>query len=289
MAAATGCAKSTPEFDADVAWSYLVKQCEFGPRVPGSAAHDSTVQFIAGRLRDAGVEVSLQRFELDDPYGDGKLRLVNVVGRFAAERRRRILLGAHFDSRPWADQERVDSLRSRPVPGANDGASGVAILLAVADVLGETSPPEVGVDLVFFDGEDYGKSMDLDYYLLGSKHYVENLGEPRPECGILLDLVGGTGAKIRKEGYSLAHAPELTDELFRRAERLRLDVFVPSPNQSYYDDHVPFLRAGIPMTDLIGLPFPHWHTLRDTPENCSPETLRQVGTLVLDFLYDYKW
>jgi hypothetical protein len=286
---AAGCGGSAGEFTGDRAWSYLVQQCEYGPRVPESAAHEQTVRFIAERLQKNGATVSLQRFQVDDPYGDGALNLKNIIGSFAPDTRRRVLLAAHFDSRPWADEEPAESLWTTPIIGANDGASGVAILLEIADMLGRTLPNNLGVDLVFFDGEDYGKKNDLEHYLLGSKYFAANLGGYRPECGILLDLVGGKDAVIRKEGYSVSQAPRLTNELFGRAEELGLSLFVPVVSNPIYDDHVPFLRAGIPMVDLIGLPFEHWHTLRDTPENCSKESLRQVGTLVADFIYNYSF
>lgn len=283
-----GCAEpATPMFSGGPAWDYLVKQCEFGPRVPGSAAHDNAVRFIATTLRDHGASVTVQRFEVDDPYGDRVMELKNIIGSYAPTTRRRLLLAAHFDSRPWADQETADSLRARPVPGANDGASGVAVLLEVAEIVSRRLPRNLGVDLVFFDGEDYGKENDLEHYLLGSKYFAANLGGYRPECGILLDMVGGDGAQIYKEGNSVRHAPRLTEELFERAERLGLDIFVPRRTGPIYDDHVPLNQAGIKTVDLIGLPYEYWHTVRDTPDKCSRETLRQVGMLLVDFIYDF--
>ncbi len=273
------------EFTGESAWRYLVAQCDFGPRPPGTAAHDSTVRFIAGQLQTRGAKVTFQRFERDDPYADRTLRFVNVVGSFSPAQKKRVLLAAHFDTRPWADQEKADSLHGYPIMGANDGASGVAVLLEIADLLSRKTPRGLGVDLVFFDGEDYGKEGDLEHYLIGSKHFAANLQTYRPVCGILLDMVGGTGAKIYQEGNSVSGAPELTEELFRRARELELDVFVPRRVQPIYDDHVPLLLAGIPTVDLIGLPYPYWHTLGDTPDKCSTDTLRQVGTLLVDFLY----
>jgi hypothetical protein len=284
-----GCAQSQPvEFTGGPAWRHLQEQCRFGPRGPGTAAHDSTVLYIAGHLQRYGAKVSLQQFEIDDPYSDGPLELINIIGSFATDTRRRVLLAAHYDTRLWADQETVDSLKTKPILGANDAASGVGVLLEVAEILGKNAPDGLGVDLVFFDGEDYGKAGDLDHYLLGSKYFASNLGQYRPRAGIVLDMVGAADARIGQEGNSLDHAPALTAELFGRAAVLGLDVFVARRTQPIYDDHVPLLRAGIPTVDLIGLPYAHWHTLQDTPDKCSQETLRQVGTLVVDFLYDYS-
>jgi hypothetical protein len=285
-----GCSGDQPsEFTGDAAWGYLTTQCDYGPRPPASAAHAKTIRFIAGHLKEQGANVSFQRFELADPYSDRTLELINIIGSFSPKATKRVLLAAHFDTRPWADQEKVDSLRTRPILGANDGASGVAVLLEIADIVGECPPEGLGVDLVFFDGEDYGKDSDLEYFLLGSKHFAANLGGYRPVCGILLDMIGSANAQIYQEGNSLAMAPELTLELFRRAEALGLGVFVAKRGQPVYDDHIPLLQAGIPMVDLIEFPYAYWHTLEDTPDKCSQETLRQVGVLLVDFLYNFSF
>ena len=289
LAFATACDKSTPQFDSDRAWSHLIKQCDYGPRVPGSAARDSVAYFLTRTLVGYGAEVSTQRFDVDDPYGDRIIPLVNVIASFYPDREKRVLLAAHFDSRPWADQEENDSLWTVPVLGANDGASGVAVLLEIGRLLGEHDPGDIGVDLVFFDGEDYGKKSDLDYYCLGSKYFVATRPDFRPVCGILLDLVAGKESTIAKEGYSRTHAARVIDDLFARAARLELDFFEPIEANPIYDDHVPFLKVGIEVVNLIGYQYPQWHTVHDVPENCSVELLAQVGTLVVDFLYDFPF
>lgn len=288
MVVGCGADKRQPGFAGEAAWRYLLKQCDFGPRPPGTAAHDSTVRFITGHLEQRGAEVTLQRFKRGDPYADRTMTFTNVIGSFSPDRKKRVLLAAHYDTRPWADRESVDSLRALPIVGANDGASGVAVLLEIADMLAVKMPKGLGIDLVFFDGEDYGKEGDLDHYLIGSRHFAANLGGYRPVCAIVLDLVGAADGRIRKEGNSMGGAPELTEEVFRRAETLGLDVFVARKGDSIYDDHIPLLLAGIPAVDLIGFPYAHWHTLGDTPDKCSQETLRQVGILVADILYNFS-
>jgi len=282
------CGRSQPEFDTERAWTHLVKQVDFGPRVPGSAARDSAAYYLTRTLVECGAEVSAQRFEINDPYAERVIQLINVIGNFYVENDKRVLLAAHYDSRPWADEEESDSLKSLPVPGANDGASGVAVLLEIARLIGERAPG-IGVDIVFFDGEDYGKKSDLDRYLLGSKFFVSTRPDYRPVCGVLLDMVAGKESTIAKEGYSRTHAAELTDDLFARAERLGLDFFQPIDAAPIYDDHVPFLQVGIEMVDLFGYEYPHWHTVRDLPENCSRDHLGQVGALLVDFLYDFPF
>jgi hypothetical protein len=282
------CGRSHPTFDAERAWTHLVKQVEYGPRVPGSAARDSVAHYLTRTLVGYGGEVSIQRFEVSDPYSDGTIPMVNVVAGFYPERETRVMLAAHYDSRPWADEEESDSLRALPVPGANDGASGVAVLLEIGRLLG-VHDPGVGVDLVFFDGEDYGKAGDLDYYLLGSNYFVATRPDFRPACGVLLDMVAGRGSYIGREGFSRARAAALTDTLFARAGRLGLEFFRPVDGVPMYDDHVPFLRAGIPVVDLFGYEYEWWHTVRDVPANCSKDYLGQVGVLMVDFLYDFPF
>jgi glutaminyl-peptide cyclotransferase len=282
------CGRAQPTFDADRAWAHLVKQVDYGPRVPGSAARDSVAHYLTRTLVVYGGEVSTQRFEVADPYADRIIPMINVIANFYPERDKRVMLAAHYDSRPRADEEDSDSLKALPVPGANDGASGVAVLLEIARLIG-SNDPGLGVDLLFFDGEDYGKKSDLDYYLLGSNYFVSTRPDFRPVCGVLLDMVAGKGSIIAREGYSRTHAPELTDTLFARAERLSLEFFRALDAGAIYDDHVPFLRAGIPVVDLFGYEYAWWHTVDDVPENCSRDRLRQVGTLMVDFLYDFPF
>lgn len=283
-----GCADSAPEFKGDAAWRYLKAQCAFGPRVPATPSHRDAMRFIVEHLKKNGAQVALQRFSVDDPYGSGELQLTNITASFQPDALVRVMLAAHYDTRPRADQEKVDSLRLQPIIGANDGASGVAVLMEISDLLAEHTPSDIGVDLVFFDGEDYGKEGELEYYLLGSKYFASNLKGYRPRCCILLDMVGAEGAQIPMEANSLQNAPELTRQLFARARELELNVFVQRTSQPIYDDHIPLLQVGIPAVDLIGLPYDHWHTLDDTPDKCSPETLRQVGALIADFIYRFS-
>lgn len=285
-----GCSTpAPPTFSEESAWEYLVRQCEFGPRVPGSKEHAATVRYLVAALQEHGATVQTQRFEIPDPYNDRILPLTNIIGSYLPERKKRVLLAAHYDTRPWADQEGADSLKTLPILGANDSASGVAVLLEIGRLVSRDPPPEVGVDVVFFDGEDYGREGELEYYLLGSRYFAANLAGYRPVCAILLDMVGAADARIGQEANSLGAAPQLVTNVFERAARLQLSVFVPQRTDPVYDDHIPLLRAGIPAIDLIGLPYEHWHKLGDTPEACSPETLRQVGTLLLDFIYDFDF
>lgn len=285
--------QAPPAFDADAAWSYLIAQCDMGPRNPGSDGHARVIDYLKQELESSGGEVTLQEFSVDDPYGEGRLDLANIIAKFKPREERRVLLAAHFDTRPRADMEQVDSLKTIPILGANDGASGVAVLLAIAQIVGKRAPDDLGIDIVLFDGEDYGKASDIDNYLLGSKYFAAQLslipGGYHPKAAILLDMVGGKNATIYQEANSLGGAPELTRLLFARAEKLGLTMFVAKRGKAMYDDHIPLLMAGIPTVDLIDTEYPFWHTLGDTPENCSSESLRQTGVLLVDFLYNFPF
>jgi hypothetical protein len=283
------CAREKPVFDADRAWTHLVAQCDYGPRVPGTAARDSVTFYLTRTLVRCGAEISTQRFVIGDPYGEGQIEMINVFASFYPDRPKRVLLAAHYDSRPWADEEEDDSLKTQPVLGANDGASGVAVLIEVGRLLGLHDPGGVGVDLVFFDGEDYGKKHDIGLYLIGSKYFSATRPDYVPVCGILLDMVAGKEGHIAKEGNSVGSAPRVTEELFRRAERMGLEFFHQVEGPPMIDDHVPFLMRGIEMVDLFGYEYPQWHTVHDTPEHCSQDRLAQVGALLVDFLYDFPF
>ncbi|HEX5133095.1 MAG TPA: M28 family peptidase [Candidatus Krumholzibacteria bacterium] len=288
--AATGCgATQPPAFAADSAWVHVERQVALGPRVPGSPARDAAARYLAGTLKRYGAAVSLQAFEVADPYRPGSLRLINVMGSFAPDRNRRVMLAAHYDSRPWADQEADTTRWNTPIPAAVDGAASVAVLLELGRVLGSRLPPEVGVDIVLFDGEDYGKEGDIDHYLLGSKGFAARAEGYRPVCMILLDMVGGKGTRVRKEGFSLERSPRLVDFLFGRAHELGLDYFDSTEGAPMYDDHIPFLQAGWDAIDIFGYGFEHWHTLGDDLDQVDRNQLGQVGTLLQSVIYDFRY
>ncbi len=283
---ASGCgAGSAPVGSIDSAMVHVEKQLSYGPRVPGSPARDHAARYLARTLERYGARVSLQSFAVDDPYSEQPLRLINIVASFAPDRKKRMLLCSHYDSRPWADQEADSTLWSRPVPGAVDGAASTAALVEVARVLGQRAPHDHGVDIVLFDGEDYGRQGDLEHYLLGSKHFVSTLEGYRPSGVILLDMVGGKGTRIRRESMSKERSGPLVDYVFARAAALGLDYFEAVDGTPVYDDHVPFLQVGIPAIDLFGYDYPAWHTTRDDVSQIDRDKLGQVITLLVDIVY----
>jgi len=282
-------APGQPEFDASRVLPHVEAQCAFGPRVPNSAARDSAAAYISRACERFGATVSVQAFNVDDSYGDRTLRLMNLVASFHPERVKRVMLAAHYDCRPRADEDPDSTLRDQAIDGAVDSAAGVGILLELARLIGRQAPPEVGVDLVFFDGEDYGKPDDLQHYLLGSRHFAANLNGYRPACGVLLDMVGGVGTSLARERYSMENASAVTDTLFTRASAMGLNYFTAHNGPAIYDDHVPLLQAGIPMTDLFGYGYRHWHTTSDTPDKVDPVLVQEVGRLLVDFVYRFPF
>jgi glutaminyl-peptide cyclotransferase len=286
LALGSGCGAKrlppAPEPDAARAFRHLEAQVQCGPRLPGSPGIECCRRYILDALRPYAARVATQAFAVADPYGTDSLQLVNLQANFFTDRPARVLLAAHYDSRPRSDQD-TGAARDQPCPGANDGASGVAVLLEIARALA-TWDPGVGVDLVFFDGEDYGRESDLEYYCLGAKAFARSMGAYRPRALVLLDMVGDRDLRIPVEGNSARMAPGLVNAVFATAESLGVRQFVRTPGPAWYDDHYPFMQAGIPSLDLIDFDYPAWHTTRDLPDQCDPQSLAAVARVVLNAL-----
>ena len=273
------------ETDGRAALSYAKTQVDFGPRIPGTDSHRATGDWLEKELRVRADSVVVQTWPHRNAKGDTVV-LRNFIGRFNVAATRRILFFAHWDSKPTADYD--SGARAKlPVPGANDGASGVAVLLAMADAL-KKQPPTIGVDLLMVDGEDYGTfTPDVDV-LLGSKHYAANpLPGGPPEYAILLDIVGGQRAQFRREGNSLIGAPGVVDHVWDVAARMGYgNLFLPESGGTTTDDHIPLQQAGIRAIDVIGdygpgTSFPWWHTADDTVDKLSPDILKGVADVMV--------
>ena len=243
-------------------------------------AHDSCFAWIVGRFKAYAPVVQADTFSYDSPELGMEVRLMNAVARFRPEAKQRILFGAHWDSRPWADKDPNPARRTRAVLGANDGASGVAVLLEIARVLKKTGTP-IGVDLVVFDGEDLGTEEDPSGYFRGSSRYVERMGEDRPMFVIVIDMVGKKDLSLQWEANSREQASNIVDLVWQEAKELGIRNFKSTPGPKVFDDHIPFLNASIPAIDLIDLNFPEWHTTMDTPAVCSPQSLEAVGAVLV--------
>jgi len=245
------------------AYADVQTQVAFGPRIPGSDGHAKVQEWMREELESAGWEVEIQESEaLGNP-------VKNVVAKRSDEAPQ-IILGAHYDTRIFADNDPDFANHTKPVPGANDGASGVAVLLELARTLpGDTA----NVWLVFFDAEDNGLIEGWDW-ILGSREFVKN-NAVQPRAVVIVDMVGDAGLNIYKEHNS---TPELTDEIWAVANELGYETFFsPEYNHSMIDDHRPFLDAGIPAVDIIDFDYPYWHTIEDTPDKVSAESLEAVG------------
>ena len=288
---AFACGPSGPGFDEDHAFEYLVAQCDFGPRNPGSDGYYACLDFIITELDQSADDIILQEFRYQEQRYRKRYDLQNIIARFNPDASFQTIISAHWDTRPWADQEENRQDRNQPIIGANDGASGVAVLLELAKIMGETPPP-IGVNLVFFDGEDMGVPGENETYCQGSRYFAKNLPIPRPDEAINLDMVGDKQLHLPVEKYSLEYNPELVRYLWGRADDMGLDAFDITPQYAIYDDHVPLHEiAGIPAINLIDFKYPNpyanfWHTMNDVPENCSAESLEQVGKLMVDYIYN---
>jgi len=269
------------EFNGDSALAYVQTQLAFGPRVPNTEGHRKTGDWIAERLTARADTVIVQAFTHVSGKGD-TLRLRNFLGRFRPNLADRILYVAHWDTRPVSDKAPNLADQRKPVPGANDGGSGVALLLGVADALKKRAPA-YGVDLLFVDGEDYGDFTEDKDVFLGSRYYVKNLpAGPKPLFAVVFDMVGDADLQIMQEGNSRAGAPEVVDRVWVRAEELGYGrVFRPSVGYTVNDDHVPLQQAGIRAIDVIDFDYPHWHTPNDTFDKVSARSLAIVGDVAV--------
>lgn len=280
----------TMEFDRQLADTLVQRQVAFGPRVPGTTAHAEALAWMTTFLETRADVTEQMPFTHVTQEGE-TLSLTNVWASFKPEATSRVLVLAHWDTRPVAERAADVADRDNPIPGANDGASGVAIVLAIADALAER-PPEVGVDLLLTDGEDWGHdpvtlaTFTPDMFL-GARHFAEIRGDTyRPLYGILLDLVGDQNPRFPKEGFSLQFAPEVVDRVWDLAQELGYAAVFPAspPGQPITDDHVPLNEAGIRTINIIDFDYPFWHTPEDTLDKVSSATLEIVGDVVLTMI-----
>jgi hypothetical protein len=253
--------------------------------VPGSAAHDSCFVWLLGRFRALAPSVQADTFQYDSPDLGKEVRLMNLVARYRPEAKERILFGAHWDSRPWADKDPNPALRTRPVLGANDGASGVAVLLEVAEVMAQR-PPACEVELVFFDGEDQGRAERGDEFSLGAKGYAARLGADKPVAAFLFDMVGDRDLDIHVERTSRERASNLVDLVLEAARVTGAKDFHPDARWQLVDDHLPLLDAGVPTVDIIDFDYPVWHTVADLPGRTSAASLAEVSRVAVWLVYE---
>src|ERR1041385_3044298 len=278
-----------PPFDGQRAFEYLKAQVAFGPRTAASAGHRECLDYLRMHMEQYADSVILQPFTVRGYEGED-LRFTNIIASFNRRAATRILLLAHWDTRPRADQDKVPAMRDKPILGANDGASGVAVLMEIARHL-KARPPAVGVDILFDDAEDYGKEGDTQNYLLGTRHFARNMPPgPRPAFGILLHMVGDKDLDLQKEAYSMRYAPDLVALVWSAAREVGAYQFTENIQRAVLDDHLPLNEVGLKTIDLIDFNYPdasnrYWHTTEDTPDKCSAESLEAVGKVLMYVAY----
>ena len=286
-----GCTISVPDFSGESAFHYLEKQCSFGPRNPGSNGHEQCEEYLIHTLSEFADTVFSQPFLQSIPGKSDTLEMTNIVGIFFGSGTKSLLLGAHWDTRPTADHDVNPERRNKPILGANDGASGVAVLLETARILTQ-NPHDETIYIVFFDAEDLGIEGNPRSYALGAQFFAKNLPIPKPGNAIVLDMVGDAELHLPIERNSYAQNPTLVKFLWTLADELELDAFDKQLQYEIYDDHVPLWEeAQIPAIDIIDFNYPNrwsnfWHTHEDTPIHCSVESLYQVGTLINHYIFD---
>jgi len=291
-----------PDFCADSAFAYCKAQCDFGPRTMNSAAHDSCGAWIAQKFRALGLTVEEQRCTLTG-YDGTQLRATNIIAHYRPDAQPRTLLCAHWDSRPWADNDPNEENWRKPVMAANDGASGVAVLLELARIIVSDGTLQTGIDFVCFDAEDWGtpqwsdNQTDADVWALGSAYWAESIKDSpnKPRIGILLDMVGGQGAQFFQEGISKMYAMGLVNRVWQAAQEVGYGSLFPiQEGGTITDDHLAVNQvAGIPTIDII--PYypdcqqssfgPTWHTVSDDISHIDPNTLKAVGQTIVQTIY----
>lgn len=298
-----------PSFNADSAYAFTKAQCDFGPRDMNSRGHDLCGEWIVSKFKEYGCKVTTQTATLAG-YDGTKLHSRNIMASINPEATTRILLCAHWDSRPWADNDPDSANWRKPILAANDAASGVAVMLELARIIRKSKDEkafnkQLGIDFVCFDAEDWGTPQwadvadNADSWALGAQYWSKNLPQGHEaRYGILLDMVGGVGAKFYREGMSMQYAPEIVKKVWRAAREVGFGSYFPKEDGGVItDDHVPVNQfAKIPTIDII--PYyadcqqssfgPTWHTLADNMENIDKNTLKAVGQTLVQVIYKEK-
>lgn len=299
-------AQTVPAFNADSAYRYVENQTLYGPRVPNTDAHKACRNYLVSSLRSFGANVIEQTADLT-AYNGNILKSTNIIAVFQPEKTNRILLCAHWDSRPWADNDANKDNWHTPILGANDGASGVGVLMEIARILGQQAAkknnlPNSGIDIILFDAEDYGTPKfnngpdNEDSWCLGTQYWAKNphTANYKAKYGILLDMVGGKAATFQQEYFSSNYAPEILQKVWEIGASLGHNTyFKPIQGGAITDDHIYVNRlAHIPCIDIIDYDpdsnsgfVPYWHTLDDTMKNIDKNTLKAVGETLLKMIY----
>lgn len=272
-------ARAETVFDGHNAYEMLKKQCSFGPRVPGTASHTKCVNYLTDYLKQYADTVYIQSFKRRMSYADTLIEFKNIIAEFNASYATEIMLASHYDSRPFS------SVKGKPTPGANDGASSTAVLMEIARQI-HSDKPEKAVTLVFFDGEDGGRNNHPDEWFIGSKYFAEHCNRNIPDICILIDMIGDIDLAVYREGFSEIFNSELNTKVFGIAQKLGKTAFINEVGYFVQDDHIPLNNAGFRCIDLIDWHYEYWHTPEDTPDKCSPSSLQDIGDILMEIIYE---
>jgi hypothetical protein len=281
-------------FDSKRAMGYLEEICKIGPRISGTEGMKKQQELLKKHFEDQGAKVEFQRFTVRQISRRTPTEMANLIVSWHPEAERRVILCCHYDTRPLADQEEDRRKWTEPFVSANDGGSSVALLMELGNHM-KALKTAVGVDFVIFDGEEYifnNARQGGDKYFFGSEQFAETYKKDKPKhkyiAAVLLDLIGGKDAVFPAEAHSYFQAGALVEDVWRVAADVKADAFVKEIGPAVEDDHLALNKAGIPAIDIIDFSYPHWHKLSDTPENCSADSLEQVGRVVAVWLMRVK-
>ncbi|WP_165024618.1 M28 family peptidase [Dysgonomonas sp. ZJ279] len=292
--------KISPDFSGDSAYHFVDRQVAFGPRVPNTKEHVACGDYLVGELKRFGADVKEQKMVVT-AFDGTKLNARNIIGSYGLDKKTRVLLFAHWDTRPFSDHDENPDNHHKPVLGANDAGSGVGVLLEVARII-QQQAPEIGIDIIFFDAEDYGTPVFAeekpgDWWCLGSQYWGANPHVPnyKAKYGILLDMVGAKDATFYREAYSMYYARDIVEKVWSTARQLDYGAyFISKDGTGVTDDHVYVnQKRNIPSVDIIHTNadssfVSHWHTQNDDMSNISKETLKAVGQTILEVIYNEK-
>ena len=271
-------------FDGKRALQFIKEYTQFGHRYYGAKKRPQVIQKMKNQLQQTGVNVQLQALEALEPVSHKKYTLHNIIARLHPQREKRIILGTHWDTRLWAEEDQKEALRNQPITGANDGTSGLAVIFELALQLQKDPLKNIGIDLILFDGEEFGRPGSQNY-CKGSEYFMKNIQSfypnKNPIAVFIIDMVGRIGTQFKPERSSFTHARSLTQLVWREASHLQLPTFKTNAMGPWIvDDHTPFQKAKIPSILLIDYQDKHWHTHQDVLQYCSADSLTQVGRVL---------
>lgn len=276
-----------PIFNGQRAYEYIKKQVSFGPRIPGSENAANCRKYFLNFFDSLGITSDTMQFIHYSKVSGKPITMINIIASFDPDENnmsKRYLLAAHYDSRPRAEYDADPDKRENWIDGANDGASGVAVLMELANLF-VSQKPQVGIDLLLLDGEDFGRPGDLDEYFLGAKDFVKRDIKGKYEFALVIDMIGDSDLKIYREEHSHEYSPEITDLVWNTAARLGETTFVDSVKHAIHDDHLSFMTIKLQSAVIIDFDYIYWHTTLDKADKCSAASLESVGRVVTEVIY----